>query len=152
MGVNNLPKVVTQLFFGWNWTHDLLIASPTPYCYASALLLLCKCCIVSRYWPRKTGMKCCMRECPRRLRGRRYSSSHWWRSEITSSLIYLSQSSSRDSRPPLRWVIMKCKVKGRKFSMSSKAGQKSDNTVMSSASESYDSMAPYWPKLVFNLF
>ena len=28
IGVNNLPKVVTQLCPGGNWTHDLLIASP----------------------------------------------------------------------------------------------------------------------------
>ena len=33
--VNNLPKVVTQFFPGGNWTHDLLIASPTPYRYAT---------------------------------------------------------------------------------------------------------------------
>jgi len=31
IGVSNLPKVVTQLCPGDNWTHDLLIASPTPY-------------------------------------------------------------------------------------------------------------------------
>ena len=34
--VNNLPKVVTQLCSGGNWTHYLLIASPTPYRYATA--------------------------------------------------------------------------------------------------------------------
>jgi len=32
MGVNNLPKVITQLLPEYrNWTHDLLIASPTLY-------------------------------------------------------------------------------------------------------------------------
>ena len=35
IGVNNLPKVVTQLCPGGNWTHDLLIASPTPYRYTT---------------------------------------------------------------------------------------------------------------------
>jgi len=33
IGVNNLPKVVRQLCSGGNWTHDLLIASPTSYRY-----------------------------------------------------------------------------------------------------------------------
>jgi len=36
IGVNNLPKVVTQLCPGGNWTHDLLITSPTFYRYATA--------------------------------------------------------------------------------------------------------------------
>jgi len=31
VGVNKLPKVVTQLCPGGNWTHELLIASPMPY-------------------------------------------------------------------------------------------------------------------------
>jgi len=35
IGVNNLPKVVTQLRPGVNWTHDLLIASATPCRYAT---------------------------------------------------------------------------------------------------------------------
>jgi len=35
IGVNNLPKVVMQLCPGGNWTHELLIASPTPYRYAT---------------------------------------------------------------------------------------------------------------------
>ena len=35
IGVNNLPKVVTQLCSGGNWTNELLIASPTPYRYAT---------------------------------------------------------------------------------------------------------------------
>jgi len=35
--VNNLPKVATQLCPGGNWTHDLLIASPTPYRTATPL-------------------------------------------------------------------------------------------------------------------
>jgi len=35
--VNNLHKVVTPLCPGGNKTHDLLIASPMPYCYATAL-------------------------------------------------------------------------------------------------------------------
>jgi len=34
--VNNLPKVVTQLCPGVNLTHDLLIASPMPYRFATA--------------------------------------------------------------------------------------------------------------------
>jgi len=34
-GVNNLPKVVTQLCPGGNWTHNLLISSRMPYRYAS---------------------------------------------------------------------------------------------------------------------
>ena len=34
IGVNNLPKVVMQLYPGRNWTHNLLITSPTPYSYA----------------------------------------------------------------------------------------------------------------------
>jgi len=33
--VNNLTKVVMQLCPGCNWTHDLLIASPTPYHYTT---------------------------------------------------------------------------------------------------------------------
>jgi len=37
VAVNNLPKVVTQLTPRANLTHNLLIASPTPYCYATAL-------------------------------------------------------------------------------------------------------------------
>ena len=36
IGMNNLPRVVTQLCPGGNWTNDLLIASPTPYHYATA--------------------------------------------------------------------------------------------------------------------
>jgi len=35
IGVNNLPKVVMQLCPGGNWTHNLLIASRRPYCYAT---------------------------------------------------------------------------------------------------------------------
>jgi len=31
IGVNNLPKVVTQLCSGENWTHDLMIARSMPY-------------------------------------------------------------------------------------------------------------------------
>ena len=42
IGVNNLPKVVTQLSPCGNWTHDLLITSPKLYSYATMphLLLL----------------------------------------------------------------------------------------------------------------
>ena len=36
IGVNNLPKVVMQLWPRGNWTHDLLIASPTLYRIATA--------------------------------------------------------------------------------------------------------------------
>ena len=35
-GVNNLTKVVTQICLGMNQTHNLLIASPMPYRYATA--------------------------------------------------------------------------------------------------------------------
>ena len=35
IGVNNLPRVVTQLCPSVNWTHDLLITSATPYRYAT---------------------------------------------------------------------------------------------------------------------
>jgi len=41
IGVNNLPKVVTQLSPGQNWTHDLLIARPTPYRYATVPPIVC---------------------------------------------------------------------------------------------------------------
>ena len=34
--INNLPKVVTPLCSGGDWTHDLLIASPTSCRYATA--------------------------------------------------------------------------------------------------------------------
>jgi len=36
IGVNNLPKVATQLCLGGNWTHDPLISSPTLYHYATS--------------------------------------------------------------------------------------------------------------------
>jgi len=36
IGVNNMAKVPTQLFRGENWTHNLFIASPMPYRYATA--------------------------------------------------------------------------------------------------------------------
>ena len=36
VGVNNLPKVVTQLCPGEYWTRELLIARPTPYRYPTA--------------------------------------------------------------------------------------------------------------------
>ena len=35
IGVNNLPKVFTQLCPSGNWTHNLLISSPVPYFYAT---------------------------------------------------------------------------------------------------------------------
>jgi len=53
IGVNNLPKVVMLLFSGGNWTHDLLIASPTPYRYAIAPLstyLRTRVSVISSYW------------------------------------------------------------------------------------------------------
>ena len=37
IGVNNLPKVVTQLCPSGNRTHNLLIASRMPYCYSTTL-------------------------------------------------------------------------------------------------------------------
>ena len=37
IGVNNLPKVVTQLCPGGNWTHDLLITDPMWLCYHGKL-------------------------------------------------------------------------------------------------------------------
>ena len=36
IGVNNMPKVVTQLCPSRNWMHDLLITSPMRYCYTTA--------------------------------------------------------------------------------------------------------------------
>jgi len=35
IGVNNFPKVVTQLCPSGNWTHDLLIARSMPYHYTT---------------------------------------------------------------------------------------------------------------------
>jgi len=44
MGVNNLPRVVTQQRPVEDRTRDLLIASPTPYLFATTLSL--ECCIM----------------------------------------------------------------------------------------------------------
>ena len=38
IGVNNLSKVVMQLCFGGNWTHDLLITIPMSYHYSTVPL------------------------------------------------------------------------------------------------------------------
>jgi len=43
IGGNNWSKVVTQLCTSENRTHDLLIASPVPYCYATMPPRVCTC-------------------------------------------------------------------------------------------------------------
>jgi len=49
IGVNNLPKVVTQVCPCGNWTHDLLITSPTPYPYATVPTHI-DCTVLYRRW------------------------------------------------------------------------------------------------------
>ena len=39
IGVNNLPKAITQLCPSGKWTHDPMIGSPIPYRYATAHLV-----------------------------------------------------------------------------------------------------------------
>lgn len=54
---------------------------------------------LTRFWPRKTGTRCCTLEWPRRRRGQLSTSSSSWRSETTFSSIFSSPSLWRDSLP-----------------------------------------------------
>lgn len=54
---------------------------------------------LTRFWPRRTGTRCCTLEWPRRLRGPLSTSSSLWRSETTFSSTSSSPFSLRDLLP-----------------------------------------------------
>jgi len=64
IGVNNLPKVVMLLCPNGNWTHDLLIASRTPYCYATrpppVVLFIDVYKRLSIWWENEVLVHCCV--------------------------------------------------------------------------------------------
>jgi len=94
-----LPKVETQLFPGGNWIYNLLVTSPTPYCYASVQYEILRCVKVVVVCTCNSGICVCVRN---------NQSWQWakWMSTCRSYMIgsrHWNVSVRRFSRMPRQW-------------------------------------------------